>query len=778
MSQNEFVPNKKKKKEPLDPSEKMENLQRRIQPQNIEAEEAVLGAILIYNEALHQVLSIVQPGDFYLEKHKSIYEAMLELERDGKPIDQIAVANQMAITDEKKLEQAGGLAYISSLSDRIPTAANVAYYAQIVREKSIVRQLITVGTEIVAEAYDDVEDVFMFLDQAERRIFEIREDRSSKELTHAKDIVRETFKLIESLFDKKELVTGVPTGFDDFDKMTSGLQPSDLIILAARPSMGKAQPLDAPIKTVDGWKPMGELQLGDRLASVDQRPSQVVGIFPQGEKEIYRVTFSDGRSTECCDEHLWRVHHHRWEAPRVLPTAQIQTMLTRDCYQEGLWIDTTQGHFGHELPLPVEPWALGRFLAEEYPTPEALSGSRRASEPLACVSALQASIEALGACGASPEKKSIPALYLEANREARIALLQGILDGDGRRTSSGALRFSTTSERFARDVTSLVRSLGGICSIQPKASTWPGQDGTERVAYVLDIADCDVVSLGSEDGYAGRALSNRQPRLTFHSIEKVRVAPAQCIQVSHPLHLYLTDDYVTTHNTALALNIATNAAVFHNRPVAVFSLEMSKEQLMNRMLCLLGRVSGQRMRTGQMKDDDIPRLFETAERLSKSPVYIDDSGDLSPLELRAKCRRLKMELGELGMIIIDYLQLMRGDTPGASREREIAEISRGLKVLAKELHCPVVALSQLNRTLERRPDKRPIMSDLRESGSIEQDADVIMFVYRDEVYHEDTEEKGVAEIIIGKQRNGPIGTVRLRFFHEYTRFDNLYPGDL
>lgn len=589
-----------------DPSQQMQDLQRRMLPQNVPAEEAVLGGILIYNEALNQVLSLIKDRDFYLDKHQWIFETMLELEKESEPVDVLSVANRLGIKDKERLDKIGGVAYLATLADRIPTAANITYYAKIIREKSIVRQLIKVGTEIVTEAYDDVEDVFMFLDQAEKRIFDIREDGATRDLTHAKEIVANTFKTIEQLFDRKELVTGVPTGFDDFDRMTSGLHPSDLVILAARPSMGK---------------------------------------------------------------------------------------------------------------------------------------------------------------------------------------------------------------------------------------------------------------------------------------------------------------------TALVLNIATNAAVFHKHPVAIFSLEMSKEQLMTRMLCLLGRVSGQRMRTGQMKDDDIPRLFETAQQLSNSPIYIDDSGDLGPLEMRAKCRRLKMEAGGLDMVIIDYLQLMRGDTPSASREREISEISRGLKMLAKELSCPVVALSQLNRSLERRPDKRPVMSDLREcvtgdtlvlladgrrvpietlvgqapevmsmtpegklvqahadkvwhvgkkevfevrfasgrtikatakhrlygpdgwcrvgslqvgqrlgmactpqrrglswdtvqsivplgedevydltvpatsawiadsiishnSGAIEQDADVIMFVYRDEVYNEDTEEKGIAEIIIGKQRNGPIGTVRLRFFHEFTRFDNLYPGDL
>lgn len=748
MSQQEVITKKKKKEI------RLEDFQGRVPPQNIQAEEAVLGAILIYNEALHQVLNIVQSTDFYLEKHKWIYEAFLDLERDNQPIDALSVANIIGIQDQKKLDQVGGLVYLAGLADRVPTAANVAYYAQIVKEKSVVRQLIKVGTEIVGEAYEDVEDVFSFLDTAERRIFDIREDRSTKDLTPAKEIVRDAFKTIEALFDKKEMVTGVPTGFDDFDEMTSGLQPSDLVILAARPSMGKAQPLDAQVKTPTGWVCMGELQIGDALASPDGQESHVVEIFPQGEKAIFQVVGSDGRTTECCAEHLWSVMSPSWKEPRVVTTHALMEQLTTS--EEGFYLPSFSGSFGHKKPLPLSPKRLALWYASRL---------WKRSEAILFSTLEHQALVSLHLEHITPAEAHIPELYLEASRELRMQLLEELLkqglfsEHPGQRGQATAL---IQSEHFARDLLALIRSVGG----------WASLSKAESITQPMKLTvQCPLPS-------AQTLMEDATHSIRIVSIKPVRRAEAQCIRVSHPSSLYITDQYIVTHNTALALNIATNAAVFHQRPVAIFSLEMSKEQLMNRMMCLLGRVSGQRMRTGQMKDDDIPRLFETAERLAKAPVFIDDSGDLGPLEVRAKCRRLKMEQGDLGMVIIDYLQLMRGDTASASREREISEISRGLKILAKELNCPVVALSQLNRSLERRPDKRPIMSDLRESGAIEQDADVIMFVYRDEVYNEDTEEKGIAEIIIGKQRNGPIGTVRLRFIHEYTRFDNLYPGDL
>lgn len=439
-------------------------LQRRVPPQNIEAERAVLGSIMLFSELLHSILGVLKVKDFYLERHQWIFEAILEQESESLPLDIISVANRLKIKGH--LEKLGGIAYLGELADMIPAAAHIEHYAKIIHEKSMLRQIITVCTEIASEAYEELEHVDLFLDSAEKRFFQIREEGQNKDIAPVSEIVKDAFKTIEQLYERKELVTGVPTGFEEFDKMTSGLQPTDLIILAGRPAMGK---------------------------------------------------------------------------------------------------------------------------------------------------------------------------------------------------------------------------------------------------------------------------------------------------------------------TSLAMNMVANAAIMHNTPVVVFSLEMSKEQLVMRMLCSQGRVDASRLRTGNMKDGDIPRLMQAATELARSKIFIDDGANSSLLEMRSKCRRLKMEHG-LGMIMIDYLQLMKGDGHGGdSREREISDISRGLKALAKELHVPVIALSQLNRSLERRPDKRPMPSDLRESGALEQDADMIVFVYRDEVYNPESEDRGIAEIIIGKQRNGPIGTARVRFFHEFTKFENLYP---
>jgi len=442
----------------------------KVPPQNIDAELSILGGILLDNDAINTVLEQLTPSDFYREQHRKIFNTMVNIAEKGEPVDLITLNDALKVTGV--LDEVGGSAYIASLADGVPTAANIVYYAKIVKEKAILRGLISTATEIVTKGYQESTNVDDFLDYAETRIFEISENKVRPSFFEIKNIVKDSFKTIEELYGRKDMVTGVPTGFNDLDHMTSGFQRSDLIIIAGRPSMGKT-------------------------------------------------------------------------------------------------------------------------------------------------------------------------------------------------------------------------------------------------AFCLNVALNSV-----KEEYEGR------------------------------------------------------------KPVALFSLEMSKEQLVTRMLCSEARVDAGRLRGGFLAESDWPKLTRAAGVLSESPIFIDDTPAISVLEMRAKCRRLKADKG-LGMIIVDYLQLMRGRDAMKSREQEISEISRSLKALAKELHVPVIALSQLSRAVEQRGgDKRPMLSDLRESGSIEQDADVVLFVFREEFYKRDDEElKGLAEIIIGKQRNGPVGMVKLSWMSEFTRFENLAERD-
>ena len=441
--------------------------QLRLPPQSLEAEQAVIGGLLLDNTAFDRVADLLRPDDFYRGDHRQIYTAITSLIDKAHPADVVTVHE--ALSTIGKAEEIGGLIYLNRLAQDTPSAANIRRYAEIVRDRAILRRLIAVADDIANQALNPQgRDTRSLLDEAESKIFNINEEgaRGRSGFQSLPDLLSQVVDRIGQLYDHSNHsgITGVPTGFTDLDKMTSGFQPGDLVIVAGRPSMGK---------------------------------------------------------------------------------------------------------------------------------------------------------------------------------------------------------------------------------------------------------------------------------------------------------------------TAFSLNIGEHVAVDQSLPVAVFSMEMGATQLAMRMVCSVGRLDQQRVRTGQLVDDDWPRLTNAIQKMQDSQLYIDETPGLNALELRSRARKLSRQCGQLGLVIVDYLQLMSSaSASGENRATEISEISRSLKGLAKELQCPVIALSQLNRSLEQRPNKRPVMSDLRESGAIEQDADVIIFIYRDEVYNPDSPEKGTAEIIIGKQRNGPIGTVRLTFLGKYTKFEN------
>ncbi|CAM4375704.1 replicative DNA helicase [Paenibacillus endophyticus] len=434
----------------------------RVPPQNLEAEQAVIGAILLQSEALITAMERVRSEDFYSGPHRQIYEAMVEIAENNQPVDLVTLTAHLQ--DQHLLEEIGGVSYLAKLANSVPTAANVDYYAQIVEEKSMLRRLIRTATNIVSDGYANSDDVGVLLGDAEKQILEISNRRSGSGFISIRDVLMEVFEKVEQLYQDKGGTTGIPSGFTDLDRMTAGFQRSDLIIVAARPSVGK---------------------------------------------------------------------------------------------------------------------------------------------------------------------------------------------------------------------------------------------------------------------------------------------------------------------TAFALNVAQNVGVRARETVAIFSLEMSAAQLVQRMICAEANVDAQRMRTGHLEGDDWEKLTMAIGSLSEAQIFIDDTPGITVAEIRAKCRRLKKEKG-LGMIMIDYLQLISGrGKAGENRQQEVSEISRTLKQIARELEVPVIALSQLSRGVEQRQDKRPMMSDLRESGSIEQDADIVSFLYRDDYYDKESEKKDIIEIIIAKQRNGPVGTVELVFLKKYNKFVSI-----
>ncbi|MGD9946031.1 MAG: replicative DNA helicase [Burkholderiaceae bacterium] len=694
----------------------------RVPPHSIEAEQAVLGGLLLDNGAFDRVADVVHEEDFYRHDHRLIWHQIARLIERGHPADVVTVFE--ALQSGGKAEEAGGLVYLNALAQGTPSAANIRRYGEIVRDRSILRRLISTSDEISTAALNPQgRDTKTLLDEAESKIFQISEDGSRGQAGfHAlPDLLGEVVERIDELYNQNNPndVTGVPTGFVDLDKMTSGMQPGDLLIVAGRPSMGKAQPLDARIRTRGGWRTMGELAVGDALASMDGRPSIVTGVFPQGERQVYRVRFSDGRSTECCAEHLWAVHGGDWAGARVLDTATLMAMLRDARHAGGLWIDMPSGEFGGEQAveygsdgtLPEAPRRIGRRLGRMMTQRAgglALCGDERArfeDESVRCDDEFAAHTGALH--DRSPRPDELPQAYLHASRAARMQLLQGLIETGPVQWRDDVLELRLSDRVLADEVAQLVRSLGGWCAVSADAV------GTVDVAaaprFVCRISHAEIGKAGS-----ARRSGPLRPMLT--AIEPTRVTATQCISVSHPSRLYVTDDYVLTHNTAFSLNIGEYVAVEQGLPVAVFSMEMGATQLAMRMVCSVGRLDQQRLRTGRLVDDDWPRLTNAIQKMQDSQMFIDETPALTALELRARARRLARQCGKLGLIVIDYLQLMAGSATAASENRatEISEISRSLKALAKELDCPVIALSQLNRSLEQRPNKRPVMSDLRE----------------------------------------------------------------
>ena len=795
----------------------------RVPPHNLDAERSLLGGILLDSQAFNDIVEIVHADEFYRDAHRKVFEAMSSLQTRSQPIDRITVKDEL--TAQGAFESVGGDEFIDLLDKIVPTAANLAYYAKIVHDKALSRRLIEAATAISQLGYEQHGDVGEFADEAERRIFAVTEQRNSVSFEAVKPVIGRVFKNIEALYERQEEITGIPTGFADLDRLTSGFQPGDLVILAARPSMGKAQPLDAPVLTPTGFVPMGSLRPGALVVGRDGRPQRVLAVFPQGRKEVFKVRLTDGATVECCDEHLWLTSTGE-ESGAAVDQGSVKSLAAIRRSLRGL-----DGRLNHCVPVvaPVEfapgerpllpAYLMGLLLAESGRRGQGLlleeglfaqqAEAARSSEGVMLASAAGAGQTRLSSSAASAADESfsaqssptrvaleyyglsgarrfIPDDYLYATVQDRLDLLRGLFDADGHTCveAGRSLAWATGSPRLAECVTWLARSLGGIVSRLPAdpdlVELRTGAPLTRlRLSFpggLVPVSTPRHLARFSQPGGA-------EPGRFIESVEPAGERPCQCILVDGDDHLYVTSDFVVTHNTAFCLNIATHVgcrAQYQKKRcgVGMFSLEMPKEQLVMRMLSSEARVDSQRIRTGKLIESDWAKLAQAAGVLADANIHIDDTPAVSALELRAKSRRLfaKYENTDapIRMIIIDYLQLMRGNERVDSREQQISEISRSLKALAKELGIPVLALSQLNRSLEKRPDKRPMMSDLRESGAIEQDADTIMFIYREEVYEKEKEEvKGVAEIIIGKQRNGPIGAANLAFIHENTRFENL-----
>ncbi len=724
----------------------------RMPPQAVDVEQAVLGAVLIERDAIPKAIEILPADAFYDGRHQKIYEAVEALFERGHPVDLITLSEELKRRGE--YEAIGGY-YLAELTTRVASAANVEYHARIIAEKSLLRKLITTMTGVVGQAFDPTTDAFDLLDEAERQIFQITESQLRKGVVKLDSVMMQTVAHLESIHGREGGITGVPSGFTALDNMTGGWQPSDMVIVAARPSMGKCLGRGTRVMMHDGTlRAVEDVRVGDLLMGDDSAPRRVLSLA-RGREEMVWVRQTYGMDYRVNASHILSVVKSRSGDPEARGT--VTDIEVRDYMAHSpKWQNDHKGYkVGVEFPeqdVPLDPYFLGLRLGTEALAASRLSAQRHPERVEGSLPSATRSWEHLGAWDFSeralshqrsfdcaredarfaqddvldvaavvPVGLSIPHVYLANSRAARLALLAGLVDSDGHRSTGhgGTYEITQTNERLARQIKHLCDTLGLRTSLRSKiARCQTGATSTVwRVRFNGDVSDAPirVARIGAPEW-----ADFRDWRVSGLRLEPDGVDDYFGFTIDGNRR-FLLEDGTVTHNTAFSLALTRNAALHPEKPtgVAYFSLEMSAQQLAQRLLTSEARVDAQRARTGRLHDDDWPKLARAAGKLSAAPIFIDDTPALGILELRAKCRRLKAE-HDIGIVIVDYLQLMHGtqQTQG-NREQEIAQISRSLKGLAKELDVPVIALAQLSRAVETRGgDKRPQLSDLRESGCL------------------------------------------------------------
>ncbi len=776
-------------------------------PNAIEVEASVLGGMMIDTHAVPKAIEILKPEYFYSKKHSLIFDAMCSLFDSSEPIDAVTLYEELKKSG--KIEEVGGAAYLSQLSQDISSAANIEYHSRIVLEKWILRQLITTSMNIAGSAYEGTEDVLDLMDIAESKIFQIAESTLKESYKSMDKAVREAIEHIEAIHAQEMGSFSVPTGFIELDNMLGGFQKSDLIIVAARPSMGKCLGKGTAVLMHDGTvKPVEEIKIGELIMGNDSTPRRVLSIA-RGREMMYWVRQKHGNDYRVNESHILSLKRSRNEGPHN--RGDVVNIEVREYLKKSSkWKSNYKGYktsveFEYQ-DVPVDPYLLGLWLGdgksdcsrvytqdeeiveylEEYAEANNLwvsvleekdkcpaytiTGGRSQK---ARDNSIQAELRKLNLLN----NKHIPQIYLTNNKRIRLQLLAGLIDSDGYNNSNhgGTYEITSKNKELVYQIKFLCDTLGYRTSIKSKRASITSIGFEGIVWRVRFNGNVDEIPCKVKRKVANEWIDYRDWQVNGITVEQDKVDDYYGFEVDGN-RLFLLGDCTVTHNTAFALSVARNAAVDHQVPIAIFSLEMATIQLVTRLICAEARINAHKVRTGKFNVEEGPRISRTAHKLSQAPIYIDDTPAQSVLEIRAKARRLKAEKG-VGMIMIDYLQLMVGAGREESREREISNISRSLKALAKELNIPVIALSQLNRAVEQSSDKRPMLSHLRESGAIEQDADVVLFLYRPEAYgitqlNDVPDTTGYAEVIIGKQRNGPIGEVGLQFIKDYARFEN------
>jgi replicative DNA helicase len=791
----------------------------KLPPQAVDLEEAVLGALMIEKDALSAVVDLLKPETFYKEAHQRVYKAILTLFSNSEPIDLLTVTQQLRKTGE--IELVGGGGYISELTLRVNSAANIEYHARIITEQALKRGLITMSSEIQRDAYEDTTDVFTLLDRTERDLFQLTESNIRKTVSDMRSIVGEALKEMETKKNQEGL-TGVPSGFTALDRLTSGWQPSELVIIAARPAMGKCLGKGTKVLMFDGsLRKVEDVQEGDLLMGDDSTPRRVMSIA-RGREQMYWIRQNKGIDYRVNESHILSLKRSRNEGGYT--KGEVLNISVRDYLTKSDKFKTNYKGYKVAVEFPeqavsLDPYFVGLWLGDRDAGPGHSYSSRITNIDSEVVEYMQSYADSLNLSfvtyqqvGKAPnhaitsgqrggtqsgvhatafsiqgelrkltviENKHIPRTYLINTTENRLKLLAGLIDSDGHyQREFNCYEITQKNKELAEQLKFLCDSLGFRCSLKAKQAVITSRGYTSTVYRLRLFGNLDCIPVRIERKKARPLQARADWRVTGISVEKDIVDDYYGFTIDGN-HLFLMEDMTVTHNTAFVVSALRNAAVDHGKPVAIFSLEMSSVQLVNRLISAEAEIDSEKIRKGQLAPHEWQQLHHKIQRLTEAPIYIDDTPALSILELRAKCRRLKAQ-HDIQIVVIDYLQLMTGDnSKGSNREQEIASISRALKNLAKELNVPVIALSQLSRAVETRGgDKKPQLSDLRESGSIEQDADMVMFLYRPEYYNITQDEAGnstlgVGEVIVAKNRSGSLDTIQLRFINRFTKFCDL-----
>jgi replicative DNA helicase len=742
----------------------------RTPPHDLAAEQCVLGGMMLSKDAISDVLDVIRAHDYYRPAHQIVHDVILDLYGRGEPADAVTVAAEL--TRNGDIARVGGAVYLHTLIASVPTAANAGYYARIVRERAILRRLVEVGTRIVQLGYAGDGDADELVDRAEAEVYGVTDRRVSEDYLPLAEIMPGALDEIEAIGSRGGSLAGVPTGFADLDALTNGLHAGQMVVIAARPAMGKALALDTPLPTPTGWTTMGEVQVGDELLGADGRPVTVIAATDVLlSRPCYEVVFDDQTSIVADAEHQWvttiaadrvlaaalATGRSRTGVPdHLIPSLAICPLgvhTTREI--AGTLLASDHGSANHAVPvthplelpdrdLPVPPYVVGTQLA----------------------------------CTRNMADVRIPVRYLRASRPQRMALLAGLLDKDGTVSPTGSVQFTSMCAWLAADVRELVVSLGYRCGFTRARA--PSLARGFSTAFTVTFTTTDDVFRLSRKREVHRQRRPATPGLSVTErlivdVRETASVPVRCVQVDAADSLYLASrSMIPTHNSALALDIARAASVKAGLTSVLFSLEMSRNEITMRLLSAESRVPLHAMRTGQLSEDDWTRLARRMSEVVDAPLFIDDSPNMSMMEIRSKCRRLKQR-NDLKLVIVDYLQLMSSPKRVENRQQEVSELSRSLKLLAKELSVPVVALAQLNRGPELRTDKRPLLADLRESGSIEQDSDVVILLHREDAYEPESPRAGEADLIVAKHRNGPTATVTVAFQGHYSRFVDMAP---